>query len=256
MVVNKGAASAGTRPSGNLPNEDTEAPSRRSAQVPGAKLINGHEAPRCLSATSTRRPLAALSLPVALVQSWPLPFLGTVSRRPRGELITVIRCARAVGTAVSDASRIPRRSVAGGLGASAGVLTKPLGGQLEAACWPGALNPLGPFSETAPDVVRFAGNRTRNRIATDCKTKGCTDEGACQPPWQSNSARPAGYRSARANVATREPPGQGVLIHPFDDRPRAGQPAARQARRRCASRSSGLVAAFHLPRAHLISEMR
>src|ERR1700681_2369508 len=94
MVVNKGAASAGTRPSGNLPNEDTEAPSRRSAQVPGAKLINGHEAPRCLSATSTRRPLAALSLPVALVQSWPLPFLGTVSRRPRGELITVIRWAR------------------------------------------------------------------------------------------------------------------------------------------------------------------
>jgi peptidylprolyl isomerase len=31
------------------------------------------------------------------------------------------------------------------------------------------------------------GNRTRSRIATNCKTKGCTDGGACQPPWQSNS---------------------------------------------------------------------
>src|SRR5258708_10545535 len=104
MVVNKGAASAGTRPSGNLPNEDTEAPSGRSAQVPGAKLINGHEAPRCLSATSTRRPLVALSLPVALVQIRPIPFLGTVSRRPRGELITVIRWA---GTS-PPAERLPR----------------------------------------------------------------------------------------------------------------------------------------------------
>ena len=154
------------------------------------------------------------------------------------------------GQAVSDASRMPRRSVTGVPGASAGVLatrsgaagwllfdsariantvapnlTKPSSGircQMRSCgrqflmtghtddlefTWhlmtvirwarEGLLQKVqrqaawrSTFSDTAPEVVRYAGNRTRSRIATTCKTRGCTDGGACQPPWQSNSARP------------------------------------------------------------------
>ena len=41
----------------------------------------------------------------------------------------------------------------------------------------------GSFADTAPDVVRYGGERTRHRIATDCRTKGCTDCGARKPAW-------------------------------------------------------------------------
>src|SRR5260370_35090727 len=85
-------------------------------------------------------------------------------------------------------------------------------------CQMRALGPLQTRRPTLSVMVAIELKGTSQRIA---KHQVAETEVRANPPWHSNATRPAGYRSARANVATGEPPGQAVLIHPFDDRPGA-----------------------------------